>query len=196
MELNRVPRYHLPAELLRMVIEPIEFFGYFDEEDIEPIIRPERQALSTLLSVLLVNKAWSVEAVRILWKNPPLTALAAIKDRDRREFYACHVRKLEFRHRGFRHHGFRGFKTWIAECSILRELELPLLKFIDIYEALGKPKYDVCVCVKCCIRPSLEVVRFEGFHLDSKILHLLRTRGPNLKKITVLVDVFLRASWR
>ena len=183
MEQNRVPQYHLPAELLRMVMERIEYFGYVNrEEDTKPIIKPAHLARSTLLSVLLVNKAWAAEAGRILWKNPPVTALAAIKDRDRRQFYACRAQKLEV------HHHER--KKWISECSTLRDVKLPLLKFIDICKARDVPTYDLHLCIECCVGPSLEVVDYEGVNLDSKILDLLRTQCPNLKKIAFLVDVF------
>ena len=164
-----------------MVMERIEYFGYV-EEFIKPIIKPTHLARSTLLSVFLVNKAWAAEAIRILWKNPPVTALAAIKDRDRRQFYACHVQKLEVHH--------HECKKWIAECSNLRDVTLPLLKFIGIYAARDVPACDLHLCVECCMGPSLEIVSYQSFHLDSKILDLLRTQCPNLKRIAFLVDAF------
>ena len=68
-------------------MECIELSGYMGEN-------PTRTR-STLWSTLFVNKAWAAEAIRILWRNPPVSALAAIKDRDRRQSYAYHVRKLE-----------------------------------------------------------------------------------------------------
>ena len=165
-----------------MVMESIEWFGCVEPEDIKPIIKPTRLARSTLRSALLVNKAWAVEAISILWRIPPVTALAAIKDRDRRQFYACHVRKLDVRH--------HECEKWLAEYLTLSDVELPLLKFIDIDEARELSAFDMHLCLECCIRPSLEVVRFEGFDLDSEILYLLRIRCPNLKKIVFLVDVF------
>ena len=188
---------YLPAELLRMVMERIENFGYVDceeeiplrikyfgyvEKDIIPIVRPRHLARSTLLSAVLVNKAWAAEAIRILWKNTRVTALAAIKDRDRRQFYAFHVRNLEVCY-------CECIKS-PAECSTLRGLELPLLKFIDIHEVRELSIFDLRLCVECCIRPSLEVVQYVGFVLDSQILHLLQTHCPNLNKIVVMVDVF------
>ena len=162
----------------------VKYFGYVDE-DIRPIITPTRLVRSTLLSAVLVNKAWAAEAIRILWKSTPVIALAAIKDRDRRQFYAFRVRKLEVCH-----YESETRATWAAECSTLRDLELPLLKFIDIDEEREFSTFDLRLCVECCIRPSLEVVQYTGSVLDSHILHLLRTHCPNLNKIVVLVYVF------
>ena len=137
---------------------------------------------STLWSVLLVNMTWAAEAIRILWKNPPVDALAAIKDRDRRQFYACHVRKLEVCY-------CKGERR-MAVYSTLRDMEFPLLKFINIGVLNNETKNDVRLCFEHCIRPSLEEVHFEGFDLDSKMLHLLRRQCPKLKKIAFHVEAF------
>ena len=166
MEQNRVPQCQLPAEILRIVMESIEWFGYVEEEPI--------RARSTLRSALLVNTAWAAEAIRILWKSIPVTALAAINDHDRRQLYARYVRKLEVHE--------REYQDWMAEYSTLHDVELPLLKFIDIDDSsylVG----DVRLCVENCMRPSLEEVRFTDYNLDSEMIHLVRKRCPKLKKI-------------
>ena len=55
---------------------------------------------ATLQTALLVNKAWYAEAIRVLWKKPPIAALSALASSsisyDRRQFYADHVRELSF----------------------------------------------------------------------------------------------------
>ena len=137
-------------------------------------------ARSTLRSALLVNKAWAAEAIRVLWKNPPVSALTALKDRDRRQFYACHVRKLEVRS--------SEDEKLMTDYSTLREMEFPLLKFIYIHNSSNHP--SVRLLAQCCIRPSLEEVHFEGFDLDPTMLYLLRRQCPNLKKIALQVDIF------
>ena len=132
-----------------------------------------------------MNKTWAAEAISILWKNPPVTALAAIEDRDRRQFYASHVRKLDYYYKD---------KRTMAKYSTLREMEFPLLKSIDIRTSKNEPKEIMRLCVEFCIRPGLEEVCFEGSGLDSKLLYLLRRQCPNLKKIAFLVDAFYGSS--
>ena len=70
----------------------------------------------------------------------------AIKDRSRLQIYAHHVQKLEA-------NDYMDEKR-ITEYPTLGDMELPRLKRIDVpyYE----PGDDVDLCVKCCIRPSLE----------------------------------------
>ena len=130
-----------------------------------------------------MNKTWAAEAIRILWKYPPVTALLAIKDSDRRQFYAFHVRKLEVRYR-------KDERRLADQYSTLRDMEFPQLKSLDVVTLYEVAMDDVRLCVEYFLRPGLEEIYFMISDLDSKILHLLRRRCPELKKIAFHVDFF------
>ena len=184
MEPNRGPRCQLPAELLRMVMESIEWAVYADK-NLKPTRKKLILARSTLRSALLVNKAWAAEAIGVLWKNPPVSALTDIEDRDRRQLYAYHVRKLEV---GPTSKDDDETIMAKSEYWTLLDMEMPQLKFIDIHNPTNH--LGVCLRAKGCIRPSLEEVHFGGFDLDPITLHLLGGQCPNLKKIAFHVGIF------
>ena len=141
---------------------------------------------STLHSALLVNKAWAGEAIRFLWQNTPVKALAAIKDRDRRQFYARHVQRLSLED------SYWWDEKKMAEYATLRDVELPLLKYTRIIAGTKASEYrnKLYLSIECCIQPSLEEVCFCGDELHSEVIRLLRWRCPKLKKIEFRVDKF------
>ena len=109
----------------------------------------------------------------------------AIKDSNRRQFYAPHVRKLEIRY-------LKDESTVVDQYSTLRDMEFPLLKSLHVVSHYNEwpIRDDFHLCVEYCVRPSLEEVHFMISDLDSKILRLLRRRCPKLKKFDFHVDVF------
>lgn len=143
----------LPSEILSIVIEYL------------------RYDTTALRSALLVNKTWAVEAIRVLWNNPPVTALAAIGE-NRRQFYAGQVRELNF----------DGDEDG-AKHSTFRNLEFPLLNDITIDnfrldngEKLWLGQY---------IQSRMKDFRFYGAEPAEDILHLLETRCPRLRSIVI-----------
>lgn len=143
----------LPPEILGIVIEYL------------------RDDVTALRSALLVNKTWAVEATRVLWENPPVTALAAIGE-DRRQFYACHVRELSFSgdEEGAKHPTFRN-------------LEFPQLNNITV--GYFRPDNGEMLWLGQYIQSSMKNFSFYGTEPAEDILHLLETRCPLLRSIVI-----------
>lgn len=149
MERNRP----LPPEILSIVIEYL------------------RYDVTALRSALFVNKTWAVEAIRVLWENPPVTALAAIGE-DHRQFYARQVRELSF----------DGDEDG-AKHSTFRNPEFPLLNDITIDNF--RPGNGEKLWLGQYIQSSMKDFSFYGAEPAEDILHLLETRCPRLRSIAI-----------
>ena len=149
MERNRP----LPPEILSIVIEYL------------------RYDVTALRSALFVNKTWAVEAIRVLWENPPVTALAAIGE-DHSQFYARQVRELRF----------DGDEDG-AKHSTFRNLEFPLLNDITIDNF--RPDNGEKLWLGQYIQSSMKDFSFYGAEPAEDILHLLETRCPRLRSIAI-----------
>lgn len=144
MERNHENIPHLPLEILRMVIGAI----------VTETARPFKRNLRT---AMLVNKTWAAEATRLLWTEVPVDVLLAIKDHDRRQFYACYIQKLS---------QYCTNEDVMAECSTLDDVEFPRLKCLKVeYYNLAN---NSTLGVERCIRPSLEEIDTSGILLDEK----------------------------
>lgn len=143
----------LPPEILGIVMEYLRYDA------------------TALRSALFVNKAWAIEAIRVLWESPPVTALAAIGE-DRRQFYACQVRELIF-----------GFKENGAKHSTFYNLRFPRLRRIamDWFCSANGEK----LWLGQYIQPNIEHFSFYGAEPAEDILHLLETRCPRLQSISI-----------
>lgn len=126
----------------------------------------------TLCSALLVNKAWAAEAIRVLWEEPPVAALAAIIEMDQRKSYARHVCELDF-----------GGDEDGAEHSNFRNLEFPRLRRITI--DYFRPDNGEKLWLGQYIQRSLEDFSFYGAEPAEDILHLLGTCCPRLQSVLI-----------
>lgn len=125
----------------------------------------------TLRSALLVNNTWAAEAIRVLWENPPVAALAAIGE-DHRQFYARQARELIF----------DGDESG-AKHAIFRNLQFPRLRSIII--DYFRPDNGEKLWLGQYIQPSMEDFSFYGAEPAEDILHLLETRCPRLRSILI-----------
>ena len=204
MEQNNVP--YLPPEIIRMVMKWVWYQMKVDDSpyDHRNWSWRSREYLATLHSAVLVNKVWSAEAIRVLWNTPPVSALAAIKNRDRRQFYARHAQKLQIYSPKFdfdrrTREPLLGMEKRIDEYSTLRDLELPQLKWIDIdIKFCEKAEFNYLrLCMEPCIRPNLKEAKIfvdysdAGEGVGEEIFHLLQKQCPQIKKIRELDDRFL-----
>jgi hypothetical protein len=120
---------------------------------------------------LLVNKSWAAEGISVLWRYPPVTALASIK-KGRRQFYARQVRELDFAGSddGKQHERFRF-------------LEFPRLKRIAI--DFCHPENGRKLWLGQYIQRNLEDFVFYGANPTEDILSLLESRCPRLRGILI-----------
>ncbi|KAL4913562.1 hypothetical protein BDW62DRAFT_220617 [Aspergillus aurantiobrunneus] len=125
----------------------------------------------TLQSALLVSKAWAAEATRILWENPPATALTAISP-PRRQIYARQIRSLSF----------NGDEDG-AQHSTFRDLEFPRLRCVTIDQFY--PTDAQRLWLGQYIQPSLEEFSFYGAQPAEDLLYLLETRCPRLRRVLI-----------
>ena len=128
---------------------------------------------SSLFSALLVNKAWLGQAIKVLWREPPVEALASIRH-TRRQSYANLVEKLFIRGR-----------REAARNAKFRKLEFPRLWYANIVTGYYHPLMGRTMCVGQYIQPSLKMIRFEGAEPAEDVLRLLEKRCPQLE----LVDI-------
>lgn len=125
----------------------------------------------SLRSAVLVNKTWAEEGTNVLWRNPPVAALASISD-GRRQIYAEKVYDLSFSgdEEGFQHAAFR-------------QLRFPRLKrlSVDFYRAQDQEK----LWIGQYLQPSLEEFSLYGGDLAEDLLDFLGSRCVRLRKILI-----------
>ena len=178
----------LPLEILRMVMETIGMglegkimFGLMRDT------RDRKQTQTTLRSAMMVNKTWASEAIRVLWKHPTVKALSRIEDRNRRQFYAGYVEKLQL---SYCHAFTRVSDERVGAYSKLEKVELPRLKRVSLKYFYGEGE-DVGLGVDSCIVSSLEEVEFQGSYPDEDLIYLLQDRCSNLRRIAFEVRGFV-----
>ena len=161
-------------EILRMVLECLTDKG----ED--------------LFAALQVNKTWYMEVVRILWKDPPPHALAAIRDDHRRQFYARFVHMLDFDDEK-KSEGVLSLKSFH---SAFRNIEFPRLKNItdsceDCVDRETLYKRSTII-YRQYIQPSLEIFDVSAVEVITEglrdTLDLLSTRCPRLEEFGICVS--------
>lgn len=121
-----------------------------------------------LRAAILINSIWHEQGTNILWRNPPVGALAAIPSHDIRQYYAIKVRELNFDndhqefHATFKFLGFPGLRR-LGNISFWRDHG-------------AKPSLEQY------IQPSLEAFVFHGGVLDN-VLSPLQTSCSRLRRI-------------
>lgn len=153
----------LPLEMLKMIID---FLEYDDE---------------TLLSVLLMNKAWNEEATRVLWEAPPAQAFLSITPM-RRQLYARFVRALIF----------ENTPTDRSLHEEFRDLEFSQLECVRIYHPchfqFPHRHYEEFPFDQY-IQRKLTTFIFQGGGSTQEILTLLETQCPQLQHIQLAFEI-------
>ncbi|POR32481.1 Uncharacterized protein TPAR_07313 [Tolypocladium paradoxum] len=123
----------------------------------------------SLVAAIRVNKQWFACGTDVLWREPPLEALADVKE-DRRQVYAAKIRALSFfggddnaYHARFQHLQF----------SSLRRVSL------DVYRRDEGGGYHI----RQYIQPSLEEFLLYGSDLDDELLHHVQNTCRRLQRI-------------
>ena len=134
----------------------------------------------TLRTALLVNKVWFAEAIRVLWKKPPVAALSALSSisYDRRQFYADHVRELSF---DGTNEGSENSKFYDVHFRRLRCIRVKGNCFCHI----PRDKENLSLYIGQYLQPNLEefVLSDVDTELAEDIFHLLETRCPGLRTL-------------
>ena len=157
-------------EILRMVLE---------------CLRYERYERDELFTALQVNKTWYMEVIRILWANPPPSALAAIERDDRRQFYARFIRELNFDSEE------KSAIELEPVHSAFRNLEFPRLKYIKDSNGYYDGREKRTIIYRQYIQPSLEIFNVSPVSTEGlqDTLDLLSTRCPRLEKFGIGVSL-------
>ena len=131
-----------------------------------------------LFQALLVNWLWFAAASRVLWRVPPVSALAKVRE-DERQKYATHIRQLYFKGNEDR-----------ALHSIFRNLRFPQLRYIDIDHVLFET--EQFLPLGQYIQGQLKHFKFCGYRAVEDVVDLLTARCPNLES----VDLGFKNRWR
>ena len=127
---------------------------------------------TSLCSAILVKSGWVEEGTNVLWRRPPVTALAFVAE-SRRQVYATKIHELYFSgDREGAHH------------VTFRHLRFPRLKriSIDFYKSDGDKK----LWIGQYLQPSLVYFHlYGGDPVEEDLLGLLRTRCPRLRGVLI-----------
>ena len=150
----------LPPELLLMVMKQVEYGEEF----------PAQQ--ESLRNAMLVNHEWFEAASHILWKNPPVSALADVSP-DRRQYYANKIIDLYFESvvEDYEHH------------ATFKDLSFPRLKYITI-ERVELEKNEKLYLTQY-LQPQLNSFDFKGGGTCENLLPTIAASCPALKEITL-----------
>lgn len=114
----------------------------------------------SLQSAILVSRTWAAEGICVLWQLPPVRALASIESDHRRQFYADHIHKLNF----------RDAKDCMQHAKF-RCLEFPRLRSLEIHTSHPEGgNVETFVVTEACLED---------------LFGLLQSRCPQLQEIVV-----------
>lgn len=147
----------LPPELLLLVMKQVDHGERFSA------------AQNSLRNAILVNHEWADAASHILWKSPPVTALAAVSP-DRRQYYANKISELFFEgaEEGEHHATFK-------------DLSFPRLR--TIYVEKVKLKKHEKLYLTQYMQPQLKAFHFFGGGVCENALKTLASSCPALQEI-------------
>ena len=126
---------------------------------------------ASLCSAILVNHNWAEEGTNVLWRYPPVAALASVPP-GRRQIYAGKIYALVF----------MGDDDGIQHASF-KDLRFPRLKSVDIdfYHGDNEAK----LWIGQYLQPSLERFFLYGGNVAEDFLDLLESHCPRLQKVLI-----------
>lgn len=147
----------LPPELLLLVMRQVDHGERFSA------------AQKSLRNAILVNREWAEAGTHILWKSPPVTALAAVSP-DRRQYYANKISDLFFEgvEEGEHHATFK-------------DLSFPRLKTVYV-ERVKLKKHDKLYLTQY-MQPQLKAFHFLGGGVCENALTTLASSCPALEEL-------------